>query len=71
MKSGNISLLVLIRDYPLGLAVTKKIHNLLEYILTNDIEINVLSYRSKFRQPAPEGKECHIPYLSIGNDLKL
>ncbi|MBN2862351.1 MAG: glycosyltransferase family 4 protein, partial [Bacteroidales bacterium] len=29
------------------------------------------SYRSKFRQPAPEGKECHIPYLSIGNDLKL
>jgi glycosyltransferase involved in cell wall biosynthesis len=71
MKSGNISLLVLIRDYPVGLAVTKKINNLLEYLLANDIEINVLSYRSKFRQPASEGKECQIPYICIGNDLKI
>lgn len=71
MISEKLSLVVLIRDYPVGLAVTKKIQNILNYLHQNDIKINVLSYRSKFRQPVAEGKENDIPYISIGNDLKL
>jgi len=71
MRSGKLSLLVLIRDYPLGLAVTKKIHNLLTYLSNNGIEINVISYRSKFRQPVPEGEVNNIQYITIGNNLRL
>lgn len=71
MKSDNKSLLVLIRDYPVGLAVTKKIQNILHYLHKSGIGINVISYRSKFHQPAQEGVEDGIPFVSIGNDLKL
>jgi len=64
-------LLVLIRDYPIGLAVTKKVQNLLSYLIHNGIEIHIISYRSKFRQPVPEGEVNNIPYIIIGNNLKL
>lgn len=71
MISEKLFLLVLIRDYPVGLAVTKKVQNLLTFLSNNGVEINVISYRSKFRQPVPEGKENNIPYIIIGNKIKL
>ena len=71
MKLSNISLLVLIRDYPVGLAVTKKIQNILDYLKRYDIEISVLSYRSKIPQTEIKGEKDGISYLSIGNNLRL
>jgi len=71
MTSDRINLFVLIRDYPVGLAVTKKIHNLIHYLHQLNIEISVLSYRSKFKQPDYKIDNNDIPYVSIGNDLKL
>lgn len=71
MTSVRINLFVLIRDYPVGLAVTKKIHNLIHYLHQHNVEINVLSYRSKFKQPDWKIDKNDIPYVSIGNDLKL
>lgn len=71
MNSDKLNLLVLIRDYPVGLAVTKKIQNLLHYLQKSGIRINVISYRSKFPQPAEEGVANEIRYVSIGNELKL
>ena len=71
MISDKLSLLVLIRDYPVGLAVTKKIQNILYYLHKSGVRINVISYRSKFHQPAQDGVVDGIPFVSIGNDLKL
>ncbi len=71
MATEKLNLLVLLRDYPVGLAVTKKIHNLLEYLYKQNVEIKVLSYRSKFKQPDYDAKNFIIPFDSIGNDLKL
>ncbi len=71
MASEKINLLVLIRDYPVGLAVTKKIHNLLTFLINKNMVIRVLSYRSKFSQPAYDSEKYLIPFESIGNNVKL
>jgi len=71
MEVKGFNLLVLIRDYPVGLAGTKKIHNLLSRLISLNKDIFVISYRSKFRQPANGTNDNIIPFVSIGNDLKL
>ena len=71
MASEKISLFVLIRDYPVGLAVTKKIDNLLRYLCQQEVGITVLSYRSKFAQPAYGADTSGIRFYSIGNNLNL
>lgn len=71
MKSEELNLFVLLRNYPVGLAVTKKIDNLLNYLRKNDVKIKVLSYRSKFKQPYYNSNQYPIPFESIGYNLKL
>ena len=71
MKSEELNLFVLLRNYPVGLAVTKKIDNLLNYLHKNDIKIRVLSYRSKFKQPYYNADQYPILFDSIGYNLKL
>jgi glycosyltransferase involved in cell wall biosynthesis len=71
MERKEFNLLVLIRDYPVGLAVTKKIHNLLTRLISINKDIFIISCRSKFRQPANDHSDNIIPFISIGNDLKL
>ena len=71
MTLDKINLLVLLRDYPVGLAVTKKIHNLLTFLSKKDLEIKVLSYRSKFNQPDFDTEKHPIPFESIGNKVNL
>ena len=71
MGEKPFSLLVLIRDYPVGLAITKKIHNLLSYLITRNTDLYVISYRSSFRQPQTNSGDNEIPYIIIGTDLKL
>ncbi|HEY5535350.1 MAG TPA: glycosyltransferase [Ignavibacteria bacterium] len=71
MKTKELNLLVLIKEYPNGLAVTKKIQNILYYLFSQKIEINVISYRSKFPQPSEKGLDNGIPYVNIGIGLDL
>ncbi len=73
MKIKKFNLLVITPDYPIGLACTKRVHHLLEYLFLQKININVISYRSKNKQPAIKGIYKGISYLNIGlaSDLKL
>ncbi len=71
MTDKKINLLVLLRDYPVGLAVTKKIHNLIIYLHDQGSDIKVLGYRSKFDQPVFNVKRDPIPFINIGNQLRL
>lgn len=61
------------REYPVGMAGTKRIQHLLDYLLIQNIVINVISFRSKNNQPTARGIFNSIPYLNIGagTDMKL
>jgi glycosyltransferase involved in cell wall biosynthesis len=71
MISEKLNMLVLLRDYPVGLAVTKKIHNLLSFLVQQSVPVKILSYRSKFAQPVYRVEDDFIPFDNIGADLKL
>ena len=69
MKTKKISILVFTRDYPIGMAETKRIQHLLYYLFSQKIEINVISFRSKLPQPAEKGLDNCIPFVNIGIGL--
>jgi glycosyltransferase involved in cell wall biosynthesis len=69
MKAKQINLLVLTRDYPNGMADTKRVQHMLYYLISQKIEINVISFRSKLPQPAEKGLDNGIPFLNIGIGL--
>jgi glycosyltransferase involved in cell wall biosynthesis len=73
MVKDNLNILVFTRDFPVGLACTKRIQHLLEYLLLQGININVLSLRSKNKQPAIKGTYLGLNYLNIGlaTDMKF
>ena len=73
MKTRNINLLVLIRDYPVGMAGTKRVQQLLDYLILKNIDISVISCRSKNKQAAKKGIYQGISYVNIGlaTELKL
>jgi len=73
METKKISFLVFTRDYPIGMAGTKRVQHLLYYLFSQKIEINVISFRSKFPQPAEKGLDNGIPFvnIAIGLDFKL
>lgn len=73
MKEKRINLVVCTREYPTGMAGTKRIQHLLDYLLLQDITINVIAFRSNIRQPAIRGMHNSIPYICIGagTDMKL
>lgn len=73
MESKEINLLVFARDYPVGMAGTKRIQHFLEYLMLRDVNIKVISFRSKTEQPAIKGVHKSIPYFNIGLgiDMKL
>ncbi len=66
MKAQKINLVVFTRDYPTGMAGTKRIQHLLDFLFLQDIQINVIGFRSKIRQPATKGIYKSIPYLCVG-----
>ncbi|HEY5122574.1 MAG TPA: glycosyltransferase family 4 protein [Ignavibacteria bacterium] len=55
------------------MAGTKRIQHLLDYLITQNILINVISFRSKNKQPNANGTNNSVPYKIIGEgaDLKL
>jgi glycosyltransferase involved in cell wall biosynthesis len=72
-KTKNINLLVFAREYPIGMAGTKRIQHLIDYLIKQNILINIISFRSKNKQPAVRGVYNSVPYLNIGagTDMKL
>lgn len=71
MKEKGINLVVLTREYPIGMAGTKRIQHLLEYLLLQNININVISLRCKNTQPAKSGIHNSIPYYIIGQGIDM
>ncbi len=67
----KLNLVVFVRDYPTGMAGTKRVHNFIEYLIRQDIIINVISFRSQIRQPSLKGVHRGIPYITVGQGLKM
>ncbi len=67
METEKLNLIVFIKEYPIGLAITKKIQNILYYLITQKIEIKVISNRSKFKQPSEIGYDNGIQYREYRN----
>jgi len=73
MEVNKINLVVFIREYPVGMAGTKRVQNFLDFLSLKGILINVISFRSHLPQPAVRGIYNTIPYINVGAgiDLKL
>jgi glycosyltransferase involved in cell wall biosynthesis len=71
MVTKKINLVVFTREYPIGMAGTKRVQNFLDYLLRRDILITVISFRSHLPQPAVSGTHNSIPYLNIGPGIEL
>jgi len=69
LKEDDLNLVVFMREYPLGMAGTKRVQHLLSYLKNMGVKIHVISFRSKNVQPAIEGVHYGIPYLNIGHGL--
>lgn len=55
------------------MAGTKRIQHLIDYLLEKNIIINVISFRSKNKQPGASGTYNSVPYINVGEgtDIKL
>jgi len=71
MDERKVNLLVLMREFPVGMAGTKRILHFLEYLRIQDVLINVISFRSKNAQPSKKGIFNSIPYLNIGAGVDM
>lgn len=71
MITDNINLVVFTREYPVGMAGTKRIRNFLDFLTRYNIKINVISFRSQIRQPKPDVLNNHIPYVNIGAGIEM
>ena len=67
----KLNLIVFMREYPAGMAGTKRIQNFLDYLVENDININVIAFRGQIKQQASEGIYKSIPYISVGSGVKM
>lgn len=65
------NLVVFIREYPNGMAGTKRVQNFLDYIVKQGIPINVLAFRGQIVQSSNSGVYKSIPYTSIGAGVKM
>ena len=71
MEVSRINLVVFVREYPIGMAGTKRIQNFLNYLILQNISIHVISFRSQTRQPSEKGEYNTIPYLNISSGLEF
>ena len=71
MVTKKINLVVFTREYPIGMAGTKRVQNFLDYLLLRDLLITVISFRSHLPQPAITGTHNSIPYLNIGPGIEM
>jgi len=71
METKKLNLVVFMREYPIGMAGTKRIQHLLEYLTTNNLAINVIAFRSNIPQPAGKGVHNSIPYVCVGQGTEM
>ena len=71
MEGANINVLVLTREFPVGMAGTKRVYHLMDYLLLHNVIINVISLRSQTTQPEIKGIYKSIPYLNIGAGVDM
>lgn len=67
----HINITVLTRDYPVGLACTKRVHQLIKYLSRQGAMITVISYRSTFEQPQQKGEFENIDFINLGRTVRL
>jgi len=67
----KINLVVFTREYPVGMASTKRIQHLMEYLKSRDVMVKVLAFRGNIPQPEMKGMFKTIPYQNIGHGIKL
>lgn len=67
----KINLVVFTREYPVGMASTKRIQHLMDYLKTRDVMIKILAFRGNIPQPEIQGTCNGIPYQNIGHGIKL
>lgn len=66
MDNSTLNLLVFTREFPVGMAGTKRTKHLLQFLISKGIKIFIVSYRSKILQPEESGIDNRIPYVNIG-----
>lgn len=71
MKFNKINIIAFSRDYPSGMAGTKRVQHLLYYLHSQNVNINVISFRGKHKQPALKGTDNGIPYINIGTGVEF
>ncbi len=49
-----MNLVVFTREYPVGMASTKRIQHLLDYLKSRDVVIKVMAFRGNIPQPVNE-----------------
>ena len=54
-EAKKMNLVVFTREYPVGMAGTKRIQHLLDYLLLRGILITVIAFRGNIPQPAVRG----------------
>jgi glycosyltransferase involved in cell wall biosynthesis len=59
------------REYPIGMAGTRRVQNFLDYLQLYDILINVISFRGHLKQPESKGVYKSIPFLNIGQGVEM
>lgn len=70
-KEKKLNLVVFTREYPVGMASTKRIQHLMDFLVSQGVRVNVLAFRGNIPQPALQGIHNSIPYQNIGHGIKL
>jgi glycosyltransferase involved in cell wall biosynthesis len=70
-EEKKINLVVFTREYPVGMASTKRIQHLMEYLISRGVVVNILAFRGNIPQPETKGVYNTIPYQNIGHGIKL
>lgn len=68
----KLNLVVFMREYPSGMAGTKRIQNFLDYLgMQQGIIINVIAFRGQLKQKSSKGIYRSIPYQDIGSGVEM
>ena len=70
-KDRKLNIVVFTREYPVGMASTKRIQHLMEFLVSQGVNVNVLAFRGNIPQPALQGTHNSVPYQNIGHGTKL
>lgn len=68
----KLNLVFFMREYPSGMAGTKRVQNFLDYLsMQKGIIINVVAFRGQLNQQSSKGIYRSIPYRNIGSGVEM